>query len=64
MFSLPFNLEILNISYNKLKCLKSEMTSNLKNVSTLDLSQNGLESLNGLQSMKRLKRLIAKNNQI
>ena len=64
LFSLPQNLEILNVSYNKLKHLSKDVTVNLKNITTLDISQNGLETLDGIESMKRLKRLISKNNQI
>jgi Leucine-rich repeat (LRR) protein len=45
-----------------LKGLSHDVTANLKNLITLDLTQNGLESLEGIESMKRLKRLISKNN--
>lgn len=38
LYPLPSNLEILNLSYNKLKSFKPEVISNLKNVTTLDIS--------------------------
>jgi len=41
-------LEILNISNNTIKSLNSEITNNLKNLTTLDISNNGLESLEGI----------------
>ena len=37
---------------------------NLKNLTTLDVSYNGLEALDGVEAMIRLKRLLSKNNQI
>ena len=40
------------------------MTMNLKNLTTLDVSYNGLEALDGVEAMSRLKRLLSKNNQI
>ncbi len=40
------------------------MTVNLKNLTTLDVSYNGLETLDGVEAMSRLKRLLSKNNQI
>ncbi len=64
LYSLPHNLEILNISANILKKLNPEITIMLKNLTTLDISSNGLESLDGIQNIKRLKRLLSKNNQI
>ena len=48
MYNLPTNLEILNISYNQMKRLNSDVISQLKNLKTLDISNNGLESLEGL----------------
>jgi len=41
-------LEILNISNNTIKSLNFEITNNLKNLTTLDISNNGLESLEGI----------------
>ena len=40
------------------------MTVNLKNLTTLDVSYNGLEALDGVEPMSRLKRLLSKNNQV
>jgi Leucine-rich repeat (LRR) protein len=37
---------------------------NLKNLTTLDVSYNGLEALDGVEAMSRLKRLLSKNNKI
>lgn len=64
IYPLSSNLEILNLSYNKLKSIRGEVAITLKNLTTLDVTQNGLESLEGLNNMKRLKRLLSKNNQI
>ena len=36
----------------------------LSNLATLEISNNGLESLEGIQQIHRIKRLIARNNQI
>jgi Leucine-rich repeat (LRR) protein len=41
-----------------------DVTLTLKNLTTLDVSKNGLMTLDGIQPMKRLKRLISKNNNI
>jgi len=64
LYQLPINLEILNLSYNKLKVLSPGLTVNLKNLTTLDVSYNGLEALDGVEAMSRLKRLLSKNNQV
>jgi Leucine-rich repeat (LRR) protein len=40
------------------------VTVNLKNLTTLDVSYNGLEALDGVEPMSRLKRLLSKNNQV
>jgi len=45
MWGLPQTLEILNISYNCLKKLNSEVMKTLSNLMTLEISSNGLESL-------------------
>jgi Leucine-rich repeat (LRR) protein len=45
-----------------MKTINSDVTSHLKSLTTLDLSANGIENLEGIQNLKRLKRLIAKNN--
>ena len=62
MWMLPKTLEILNISFNQIKKLSQEVTSQLTLVTTLDISNNGMESLQGLEHLKRLRRLISKNN--
>ena len=62
MWALPKTLEILNISYNCLKKLNVEVMRTLCNLSTLEISNNGIESLEGLEHVSRLKRLIARNN--
>lgn len=64
MYALPQTLEVLNISNNQLQTLKSEVTQNLKNLTTLDISKNCLTTFEGIQPLKRLKRLIAKSNLI
>ena len=64
MWALPKTLEILNLSFNCLKKLDVGMMRSLSNLTTLELSNNGIESLEGLEYVLRLKRLIARNNQI
>ena len=64
MWALPQTLEILNISNNQLKKLNPEVMRTLSNLTTLELSKNGLESLDGIQTSRRLKRLISKNNYV
>ena len=64
MWALPKTLEILNISFNCLKKLNMAVMRTLCNLSTLEISNNGVESLEGLEYVSRLKRLIARNNQI
>jgi len=48
LYPLPHNLEALNISHNLLKRLNPDVTGLLKNLTTLDVSSNGLESLDGI----------------
>ena len=62
MWSLPKTLEILNIGYNCLKKLDTSVMRSLSNLTTLEISNNGIESLEGLENVTRLKRLIARNN--
>jgi len=62
MWRLPTTLEILNISFNCLKKLDSSVMSSLTFLTTLEISNNGIESLEGLENVPRLKRLIAPNN--
>ena len=64
MWSLPKTLEILNISYNCLKKLDVTVMRSLCNLTTLEISNNGIESLDGLENVHRMRRLIARNNQI
>lgn len=44
--------------------LKPDLCKSLSNLKMIDLSNNRLESLFGLEHLSRLKRLICKNNQI
>ena len=62
MWKLPTTLEILNISFNCLKKLDSSVMGSLICLTTLEISNNGIESLDGLEHVPRLKRLIAPNN--
>lgn len=62
MWSLPKTLEILNLSFNCLKKLDSVVMRSLSNLTTLEISNNGIESLEGIENATRLKRLIARNN--
>ncbi len=64
MWKLPHTLEILNMSYNSLTELNSEVTASLKNLSTLDLSYNQISNLKGVETMTRLKRLVLKSNKV
>ena len=64
MWSLPKTLEILNLSFNSLKRLNVDVMRQLTNLTTLDISNNGVESLDGLQHATRLKRLLARSNQV
>ena len=64
MWQLPKTLEILNLSFNCLKKLNNQVMRSLCNLTTLEISNNGIESLEGLEHVSRLKRLIARNNQI
>jgi Leucine-rich repeat (LRR) protein len=59
---MPQSIEILNISQNFIKIMPEEVCKRLKNISTIDISQNKLESLENFQHMRRMKRLLAKNN--
>jgi Leucine-rich repeat (LRR) protein len=62
MYPVPSKLEYLNLSYNKMKSLNPDATKSLKNMRSLDISGNQLETLEGIQNMENLKILIAKNN--
>lgn len=48
MWPLPQTLEILNISYNCLKRFNVGVLKSLSNLYTLEISNNGLESLEGI----------------
>ena len=61
---MPKTLEILNLSFNSLKRLNVDVMRQLTNLTTLDISNNGVESLDGLQHATRLKRLLARSNQV
>ena len=64
MYPVPSKLEYLNLSYNKLKTLSPEAVKSLKNLRCLEICGNMIETLQGIESMENLKRLLAKNNQI
>lgn len=64
MWALPQALEVLNMSHNQLKKLDGDILKQLRNLNTIDLSNNGLEGLDGIQNCQRLKRLLARDNQI
>ena len=59
---LPSSIEILNMSYNHIKKMPEQVCKGLKNITTLDLSNNKLETLENLCFMQRIKRLLVKNN--
>lgn len=52
------------MSQNRLKQLAGDSMARLGNLVTIDLSYNELQSLQGVQSLTRLKRLVACNNQL
>lgn len=62
MWILPSSLEIVNLSFNFIKKLPIETCKKLKNVTTLDIQSNKLETLQNFEHLQRLKRLLAKNN--
>ena len=64
LWPLPHTLEILNLNFNNLKELKSEVMLQLCNLVTLEIANNDLENLEGVNNLPRLKRLIANNNKI
>lgn len=45
MWDLPTSLEILNLSHNFIKKLSESAAKQMKNVTTLDIQNNKLESL-------------------
>ena len=64
MWTLPSSLEIVNLSFNLIKKLPIATCKKLKNVTTLDIQSNKLETLENFEHLQRLKRLLAKNNYI
>ena len=64
MWDLPPTLEILNFSKNLLRKLNPEVVKKLTNLATLDVSHNDLESLEHIHHMRKLKRLLANDNQV
>ena len=62
LWLLPRSIEILNLSSNLIKKMPEEASKRLKNITTIDISNNKLESLDNFQYMHRIKRLLAKNN--
>jgi len=62
LWKLPKRIEILNISHNLIKVVPESVAKGLKNVTTLDISNNKLESFQNFEHMHRIKRLVAKNN--
>lgn len=64
MWELPQSLEIVNLSCNFIKKLSKETCKKMKNVTTLDIQNNKLESLENFDYLQRLKRLLAKNNYV
>jgi len=64
MWALPSTLEFLNISQNFIENLNPEILAKLTSLKTLDISNNNLVSLDGVQGLNRLKRLLAFTNNI
>jgi len=55
-------VEILNLQYNLIKMMPENVSKKMKNLLTLDISFNKLETLVNFEQMSRLKRLLVKNN--
>ena len=64
MWRLPTTLEYLNIAHNQLAVLDSTICSELQTLKVVDISNNDLKSLDGVQHLHRLKRLICRGNKI
>lgn len=62
LWMLPKRIEILNLAHNQIKSMPEDVSKNLRNVTTIDVSSNKLESLENFRYMHRIKRLVAKNN--
>ena len=48
MWALPQALQVLNLNNNQLKRLNPEVLQKLSNLNTLEVSNNGLETLDGI----------------
>ena len=64
LWTMPKRVEILNLSNNLIKYMSEEVCKSLRNVTTIDISNNKLESFENFQHMVRIKRLVAKNNHV
>ena len=64
MWKLPPTLEFLNISHNCLACLDPTICSEMHNLKVLDISSNSLTDLDGIQHLRKLKRLLAQSNNL
>ena len=62
MWNFPQTLELLNLAGNQLKALSPSVCSSLCNLKMLDVSNNRLEHLQGVEHLVKLKRLICKSN--
>lgn len=51
MWVLPSSLEIVNLSYNLIKKLPLDTCKKLKNVTTLDIQSNKLETLENFEHL-------------
>jgi Leucine-rich repeat (LRR) protein len=60
MWPFPQTLELLNLAGNQLKKLSPSIFSSLCNLKMLDVSNNYLESLEGVENLVKLKRIICK----
>jgi Leucine-rich repeat (LRR) protein len=54
----------LNISNNSIKYLSEDVCKSIRSLTTLDVSNNKLESLDNFEHFDRVRRLVAKNNHI
>ena len=45
LWMLPKRIEILNLAHNQIKSMPEDVSKNLRNVTTIDVSSNKLESL-------------------
>jgi len=61
---MPSSIEILNLSYNNIRILPEDVCQGLTKMTTLEISNNKLESFENFNLMHRMKRLLAKNNYV